>query len=140
MPRSTANIDHIVIGPSGVFVVDAKKYEGEIAVRDVGGLFRTDERLYVNGRDKTKLVDGVLGQVDVVRGVLGGSFGDVPVRGVLCFVGATGWGTLRMRPKLVRGVTAIWPLALAEHVGVHGDFVERVPVIAAHLRAALKPA
>jgi hypothetical protein len=39
----------------------------------------------VGSRDCTKLVDGVLKQVDVVRGVLGN---DVPVLGVLCFVEA----------------------------------------------------
>jgi Nuclease-related domain len=69
VPRSGANIDHIAIGPSGVFVIDA--YAGQIEVRDVGGLFRTDEQLYVNKRDRTNLADGVLGQVEVVRAASG---------------------------------------------------------------------
>lgn len=38
--RCGANIDHIVVGPSGVFVIEAKKYTGQIPVRDVGSLFR----------------------------------------------------------------------------------------------------
>jgi hypothetical protein len=43
--------------------------------------------LYVDGRDRSKLVEGVLGQIEVVRRALGEEFADVPVRGVLCFVG-----------------------------------------------------
>ena len=33
MPRSKANIDHIVIGPPGVFVVETKNYGGKLRVR-----------------------------------------------------------------------------------------------------------
>ncbi|HSK77149.1 MAG TPA: nuclease-related domain-containing protein, partial [Thermoanaerobaculia bacterium] len=35
-PRTRGNIDHIVIAPAGVFVVDAKKYEGRIEIRNHG--------------------------------------------------------------------------------------------------------
>lgn len=44
------------------------------------------EKLMVGGRDRTKLVDGVLGQVEQVRPV----FADekVDVSGVLCFIDA----------------------------------------------------
>jgi hypothetical protein len=50
VPGSRANIDHIVVCPSGVFVVDAKLYTGEIHVKDVGGLFSgRDLRLFVGG-------------------------------------------------------------------------------------------
>jgi hypothetical protein len=30
VPESTANVDHLVIGPSGVFVVDSKQYSGRV--------------------------------------------------------------------------------------------------------------
>lgn len=138
VPGSRANIDHIVVGPGGVFVVDAKKYTGAIEVRDLGGLFRLDERLYVNGRDRTSVVDGVLGQIEVVRTALGDAFPGVEVRGVLCFIGC-GWGW-RMRPKVVKGVTALWPTALPEHVSADGPHAPEVDSIAAHLRQRLKPA
>jgi hypothetical protein len=45
------NIDHIVIAPPGVFVVDAKHMDGLIEIRDYGGLFRRDLRLTVGRRD-----------------------------------------------------------------------------------------
>jgi nuclease-like protein len=93
VPGSRANIDHIVVGPSGVFVIDAKKYKGAIEVRNVGSLFRLDERLYVDGRDRSKLVEGVLGQIEVVRTALGEEFADVPIRGCSASSGATGAGS-----------------------------------------------
>jgi hypothetical protein len=136
--KGGANIDHIVVGPSGVFVVDAKKYSGRLEVRDVGGMFRTELRLYIAGRDRSKTVDGVLGQVAVVRTALGNEFAGVPVRGVLCFIGCD-WG-LRMRTKEVRDVTALWPLALPEYVAAAGPQAARVSAIAEHLRDQLRPA
>jgi Nuclease-related domain len=60
IPGSRANIDHIVVAPCGVFVIDAKNYKGRVEKRDRGGFFSTDCRLYVGGRDKTPLVAGWL--------------------------------------------------------------------------------
>lgn len=91
IPRSRSNIDHIAIGPAGVYVIDAKRYENaDIRVRRIGGLFspRRDE-LLVRGRVKNNLVEGVRRQVDVVETVLDeAGIDEVPVRGVLCFVDA----------------------------------------------------
>lgn len=83
IPRSRANIDHIVIAPTGVWVIDAKRYKGIIRKRVEGGIIRPrSELLIVTGRNRTKLVDGVLKQMDLVKAVVG----DVPVEGVLCFL------------------------------------------------------
>ena len=54
VPGSKANIDHLAVGPAGVYVIDAKKYAGGVEKRNVGGWFRVDERLYVGGRDRSK--------------------------------------------------------------------------------------
>jgi hypothetical protein len=59
-----------------------------LEVRRSGGLFSPRvERLFIGGRDKTSLLDGLAGQVDAVRAVLAAVSADVPVRGALCFVG-----------------------------------------------------
>lgn len=105
IPRSRANIDHVAVTASGVYVIDAKKYRGRPHLKIEGGLFRPRVgRLLVGSRDCTKLVDGVLKQVEVVRGLLDI---DVPVQGVLCFVDAD-WplfgGTFT-----THGVQALWP-------------------------------
>src|SRR5680860_1762505 len=67
MTRSRANIDHLAIASSGVYVIDAKRYKGKIEVRKP--LFG-EERLLIAGRDKAKLVEGLKQQVDAVRTAL----------------------------------------------------------------------
>jgi hypothetical protein len=86
VPRTKGNIDHIAVAASGVWVIDAKHYTGRVEHRDRGGWFRTDWRLYVNGRDKTKLVDALDWQIAPVEKVI--SDPEVPIHAVLCFVGA----------------------------------------------------
>lgn len=88
VPRSPANIDHIVIAPAGAFVVDAKNLRGRIEIRNRGGLFRTDHRLYVGRRDCSALVTGLGWQVDAVTAALAAAGVDpLPrVTPVLCFI------------------------------------------------------
>ena len=62
----------------------------------------------VGGRTCTKLVDGVLGQVDLVRDALDDP--TVPVVGVLCFVGAE-WPLIGGAFR-TRGVHVLWPKRL----------------------------
>lgn len=86
IPGTRGNIDHVVVGPAGVFVVDAKRYVGLIKVRNVGGLLRRDERLYVGRRDCSKLAHGMAWQVDAVRSAMASIEPVPPVTPVLCFV------------------------------------------------------
>ena len=90
VPGTRGNIDHLVVAPAGVFVVDAKRYQGLIEIRDVGGLFRTDKRLYVGRRDCTKLADAMGWQVTAVQGALQTAWSAAlpPITPVLCFVDA----------------------------------------------------
>lgn len=106
IPGSRANIDHLAVTPTGVFVIDAKKYAGRPHLKIEGGLLRPRvEKLVVGTRDCTKLVDGMLKQIDIVRGAVGDQ---ITVLGVLCFVEAdwplfassfTTRGVEVMRPK-----------------------------------------
>jgi hypothetical protein len=106
-----SNIDHIVVATSGVWVIDAKRYSGTVERRLVGSLFNSEDRLYVNNRDQTKLLDGVRGQVDAVQDALQ-SDETVPVRGCLCFVD-TEWGWFA-KPFTMRDVLVTWPAKLYE--------------------------
>lgn len=85
---SKANIDHLVIVASGVWVVDAKTHTGKLEVRRSGGLFspRTAQ-LFIAGRDQTKLLSGLARQLAAVRVALADRQPEVPVRGALCFIG-----------------------------------------------------
>jgi hypothetical protein len=90
IPPTKANIDHIAVGPTGVFVIDAKRYKGQPRLRVEGGILRPrTEKLMVGSRDCTKLVTGVHKQLDRVRSALeSADLADVPVHGMLCFVEA----------------------------------------------------
>ena len=137
IPSSKANIDHLAVTANGIFVIDAKKYRGRPHLKIEGGLFRPRvERLLVGSRDCTKLVDGVLKQVDVVRGLLED---EVPVHGVLCFVEAD-WpligGTFT-----TRGVRTLWPKKLYPQLQADGPITaETVGEVHRMLAHALPPA
>nr|WP_091789269.1 nuclease-related domain-containing protein [Pedococcus dokdonensis] len=116
IPGSTANIDHLAVTASGIWVVDAKKYKGRPQLKVEGGILRPRvERLLVGRRDCTKLVDGVLKQVQVVRGVVGD---EVPVRGVLCFVEAD-WPLIG-GSFTTRDVQVVWPKKLYPQLQASG--------------------
>lgn len=108
IPGSRANIDHLAITPTGVYVIDTKKYQGRPQLRVEGGLIRPRiEKLLVGGRDRTRLVTGVQRQVQAVRAVVPD---DVAVHGVLCFVEAD-W-PLICGSFTIQDVEALWPKKL----------------------------
>lgn len=72
--RQRANLDHVVIGPGGVFVVDAKNWTGRIEVRD--------QVLLQNGRRRESAVSSATAAAIAVQGIVA----PVPCTGVLCFV------------------------------------------------------
>ncbi len=51
IPGSRANIDHVVIGPPGVFVVETKSYKGSLQIRD--------GEIFVAGRRNNGWIDEV---------------------------------------------------------------------------------
>ena len=112
VPGTRGNIDHIVIAPAGVFVVDAKAHKGTVRIRDRGGLFRKDLRLYVGTRDCSRLAEGLTWQLDaVVMALEAASMQPAPsVVPVLCFVEAD-W-PLIWPPSEFRGVRLEGPKSL----------------------------
>lgn len=107
IPKTTANIDHMVVCPAGVFIIDAKRYrDARPELRVEGGIIRPrEELLIVGGRDRTKLVEGMHKQVGLVRAALADQ-PDVPVCGVLCFVDAD-WPLIG-GSFTVQGVAVLW--------------------------------
>jgi hypothetical protein len=83
--RRRANLDHVVVGPPGVFVVDTKNWSGRIEVRV--GVLRQD------GRSREKAVTGVADAARALADRLP-SIDPAHVHPVLCFVTdepLTGW-------------------------------------------------
>ena len=118
IPRSKANIDHLVVAPWGVFIVDAKNYKGRVERRDRGGYFSTDYRLYVGGRDKTALVAGMTKQAQAVRAALDDEDASLQICRAICFVDAD-W-SLFARPIEMDGVHVLWPRALGKLIRTEG--------------------
>jgi len=114
VPRTTANIDHIIVASGGVWVVDAKRYVDK-RPEVVRGMLR------VAGRDRTELVTGLHKQLDLIEGALAEvDAEEVPVHGALCFVDAD-IGLLQ-RPFVVSDVYVVWPKALAKLLVAPGPF------------------
>ena len=121
IPRTRANIDHIAVGPTGVHVIDAKRYKGRPALRVEGGIIRPRiQKLMVGSRDCTRLVEGMHKQLEVVRAALErAGFAGVPVHGTLCFVDAD-W-PLFGGSFFISDVAVLWPKKLSERLLAPGE-------------------
>jgi hypothetical protein len=128
MPQSKANIDHIAIAPSGVWIIDAKRYKGRVAVSKP---LLGDAKLRIAGRDKSRLADGLARQVDAVQLVMSELGIAFPVHGAFCFVDSElpTFGTLSFR-----GYPLLYPRGLARRIKARGPCEpELVHAVAAHL-------
>lgn len=75
--RRYANVDHVVVGPPGVFVIDSKNWSGRIEVRN--------QVLRQNGRMRETAVAGVA-EAGIAIAELSHAVGPHHVHPVLCFV------------------------------------------------------
>lgn len=141
IPGSRANIDHIVVAPSGVWVVDAKLYRGKVECRTVGSFWKPENRVFVGGRDRTKLVLGMARQVEATRAVLTADplAPEIAIVPAVCFV-ASEWG-LFAKPFELHGVTVLWPQKLAERIAAPGRLTATaIARIANRVAVGLPPA
>jgi hypothetical protein len=96
-PGYGGNIDHIAIGPTGVWVIETKSYRGEVAI--------LGDRLEINDRPSDKIVDQVYRESVAVQIALGDRLTSrgITVAPVLCLHRAKlGWSD-----KSVRGVRIV---------------------------------
>ena len=115
VPDTRGSIDHIVVAASGVWIVRAERLTGEVEERDYGGWFQSDIRLYVDGRNHTRLIANMNEQFQPVRQHLARSgFGETPIHRALCFTDTT-WQS-NARPFTIRDVLITWPEALADKI------------------------
>jgi hypothetical protein len=98
--QSEANLDHVVIGPGGMFLVDAKNRAGRVTAWE-GGLFQhtvhAGDRVSLNLAAELKKVHGMAAYMAVESGM--------PVTPVLCLAGsqAAEFG----EPQMVQGVWVV---------------------------------
>lgn len=142
IPRKGSNIDHIAIGPAGIYVIDAKRYVGQrVEVRRFGGLFspRRSE-LFVGGRRKAGLLNGLVSQEDADLDAL--SDFELPtdciIQPVLCFMAAD-WSWLS-GDLSVDGVAVVGPRGLKKLVRKAGPLSAKTRrQICDHLAQRLPP-
>jgi hypothetical protein len=134
IPGSSGNIDHIAIVPSGVWIIDTKNYTGRVEERDLGRWFVSRPALFVNGRDRSSLVGGVLRQVDRVEPTVRAVDADVPMFAVLCFAAAE-WGYLG-RPFTIDDVYITWANKLSSSLVARGPLsVDAIRTLATRIAA-----
>ncbi len=137
VPGTKGNIDHLAVASSGVWVIDAKNHRGTVEHRDVGGWFKTDHRLYVGGRDKTKLARSLGWQVAAVQGAVAEA--QIPISAALCFIEAE-WKMLA-KPFQLEGVWVTWAKKLEDMIAAPGPLgQEDVLRVAERLAAGLPSA
>jgi hypothetical protein len=135
MPQRRGDIDHVAVAPAGVFVIDAKAIHGTVRVdRPWFG----QPKLLVNGRDKTKLIDGLDRQVTAVRAALDAAgCTELPLHGIMCFTEANlpVLGNQRMR-----GHELLYRKALAKRLNAPGPLSAETIESTARLLAEALPA
>ena len=137
VPETRGNIDHIVVASSGVFVIDAKNYGGPIEKRVNRAFSRIlSERLFVNGRDCTRLLEGLRRQGQATTEALEDLPGQpVQVHLMLCFVNGH---FPQLGVPIVEGVPSLSPRVLLMELRKPGPLgTRRIAKIARHLDSAL---
>jgi hypothetical protein len=136
MPGGRGDVDHIVIVPSGVWIVDAKAVSGRVEVR---GRWIKPPLLFIAGRDRTKYLDGLDRQSAAVRDTLtDAGYFDVPLRAALCFTKAD---LPLLRTVEIREHLLLYRKALIKRLTASGPLSpERCTAIATALTATLRPA
>jgi hypothetical protein len=125
MPGSRANIDHLLIGPTGVFVIDSKQYSGRIEQTP-------DGRVWHNHYPLDEQLATVRAEAGAVEAILG-----APVIPLVCVHGASvQWGGL-----VAQSVGIVPAGQLGAALGADAVLsAEQIAVLAGTAQAHLRPA
>lgn len=116
--QSEANLDHVVIGPGGMFLVDAKNRAGRVVEYD-GGLFQHVTR---DGQNHSVSLAGELKKVHGMAAYMAVESGK-PVAPVLCLAGpqTAAFG----EPRMLRGVWVVPVSRLVDWLNSHPVVLDR---------------
>ena len=100
IPGSKGNIDHVAIGPGGVFVIETKRYKGEVTVKG--------DDLFIGGRKKTQFIEQTWREAVNVQTMLAEHMArlEIDVVPVLCIHGSA------VPRETVQGVRLVGPRGL----------------------------
>jgi Nuclease-related domain len=125
--RAKANVDHILIGPAGLFVIDAKNWSGHVDIRD--GMLRQ------NGHRRAKEVSAA-GEAARAVGALV-PFGLLRAKGVICLTGEA-----RLPTAHIASITVVSALDIVDWIRSKPAVLRPEAVRANHiaLSKSLQPA
>jgi hypothetical protein len=140
LPRSGQVVDHIVVAPSGVWVIDSNSSTGKVTERNVGGWFKQESQLCLDDTDQTRLLDAIGRASDAVEWELGHlDVSGLTLDRVICFTAAE-WPRVFAKPLRISDTWVTWPGNLAELIVADGPLdVSAISTVAAHLDASLRP-
>ena len=129
-PGSRANIDHVIVGPTGVFIVETKSYSGPLSIRG--------DDVYVGGRRRTDIVHQARNEAEVVRAILAIAGGNLSVTPILCIHRAE----LPLLKTEVQGIRVVNERGLVRVLRQTAEVLEPQAVlqVAALLNRELRPA
>lgn len=132
------HIDHLVVAPSGVWVIGANAHAGRIEQRPDDASGEVRRLLYVNNRDRTKLATKMSWQADAVHKHLALAGMDrAEVHSAICFTSAE-W-EVNGQPFMVDGTWVIWASALATRILASGRLAtDEMARVAAELSGRLR--
>jgi hypothetical protein len=133
-------IDHIVVAPSGVWVVDSNNSTGRVTERNVGGWFKQESQLCLDDTDQTGLLTAIGRASDAVEWELGNlDISGLSVDRVICFTAAE-WPRVFARPLRIADTWVTWPGNLAELIVADGPLdASAISTVAAHLDDSFRP-
>lgn len=143
IPGTKANIDHLVVASSGVWIIDTKNWKGRIEYK-APSAFSTDTRLYVGGKDRTAVIEAMYAMVIPVAQAIDDR--SVPVSPALVFMDGD-WAPAAL-PRLMMGHPyqhlSVWitpPKILAKMINETGPLDTRaIQVLAKKLDRLFVPA
>ncbi len=142
IPNAKNNVDHIVVAPSGVWAIDAKKWGGVIDYRPPNSK-RVRERLFVDGVDQTRKIEEVYDFLIPIVQVIGDR--NIRVRPAMAFVEAEYTFRLGIRllikgPLVHDGVMLADPRRLIRKINREGPLdAPAISRITSWLNAQLPP-
>lgn len=142
VPGAKSNVDHIVVAPSGVWIIDSKNWKGRIEYKSETTK-STAKRLFVGGKDRTSAVESIFNLVIPVAQIIGNR--SVPIKPALVFIEGDWSDTsaariLASKPYQHLTVWISWPKAIWKKINEPGPLdADTVKQIGADLELALPP-
>jgi hypothetical protein len=142
VPGARSNFDHIVVAPSGVWIIDSKKWSGRIQYKSAS-FTDVNMHLYVGGKDRTSEIESIYALVIPLAQVVDDP--SIPIHPALVFIEGDWSGAVLPRfimgkPYKHEGVYISGPKVLIKKINEPGPLdAESINRLASKLDSALKP-